>query len=697
MKKIISIFLCAMLLSSQVVFAAENDKMAEILKLVKDRLLVSDSYDDFNSSSYEDEFSTVYSFSWGNTEKNESLNVSCTSDGIITSYYNYTPENNASKKPAFSDDLYLKAKNTAIDFVKKINPQIADKIVFEEKKQISNTYSHDFSFEFFVYENGYKVSTNNGYISLNQAADRITSFNLNYISKVQLKKPTSILTKDEAVLKYIEKLGLKLVYKMYRTDKETKVYPAFIEKESSEGKFINAENGEIYEPPANSAMPLYKTAMNTASAGAMAEEAAMDRASFSEIELKELDTVKGLISKEKAEEIIRSNSIINIPKAIKLNSINLSADYYDKDAYNYSLVFRNPDEKYDSTTRSLINLRATVDAKTGEIKSFNKYYINSEISENKAKISEEKAKQIAEKTLSAFGSKHIADFKLTDNNNPYYYTFTREVNGIPFIANTANVSIDQNSGEVLGWSVTDTDVTFPSLEKVLSASDAAKKLFEQVSYEPVYLVSSDKNQYVSALVYTMTDNYNISLNAETGKLINYKGEDIEKENSAVKYTDLDGHYAKEKIEKLASYGIAVQGKSEFAPDSAISQKELLAYILMAFEGEKNLPIETDEDINYIYRRALRLGLISNDVKSPDASVTRGDVAKMIINSLGFSEIAELKNIYNSPFKDANDLTGYLSLIYGLGIAKGDGSGYFYPERNITKAETAIMIYNYLSR
>ena len=57
----------------------------------------------------------------------------------------------------------------------------------------------------------------------------------------------------------------------------------------------------------------------------------------------------------------------------------------------------------------------------------------------------------------------------------------------------------------------------------------------------------------------------------------------------------------------------------------------------------------------------------------------------------------MSNIYAPLYKDVTEDIGYVNILTGLNVISGDGTGYFNPEKEITKAQALIMIYNYLSR
>ena len=90
-------------------------------------------------------------------------------------------------------------------------------------------------------------------------------------------------------------------------------------------------------------------------------------------------------------------------------------------------------------------------------------------------------------------------------------------------------------------------------------------------------------------------------------------------------------------------------------------------------------------------------LIKEDEISPDSYVTRSDAAKFIIRALGLSMVADLENIYSPVFNDITENIGSVNILYGLGLIKGDGKGNYNPKTPITRAETAVIIYNYLTK
>ena len=94
-------------------------------------------------------------------------------------------------------------------------------------------------------------------------------------------------------------------------------------------------------------------------------------------------------------------------------------------------------------------------------------------------------------------------------------------------------------------------------------------------------------------------------------------------------------------------------------------------------------------------------LTANEEYNSKAEATRADGIKYIIRALGYRKPAELNGIYKCDFSDSeeipDDVLGYAALAKGFGIVNGDENGRFNAENPLTRADAAIMIYNYLSR
>ena len=161
------------------------------------------------------------------------------------------------------------------------------------------------------------------------------------------------------------------------------------------------------------------------------------------------------------------------------------------------------------------------------------------------------------------------------------------------------------------------------------------------------------------------------------------------------YSNLN--YAKDAIEALAKFGIGF-ADSEFKPDSNITQADFVTLLNAAFNDYGPIVIYKGISYENIYDDAIADGIVKEDEYSPDADVTRDLAAKMMVRALGFEEVATLNGIYVPIFADVSaDSVGFTSILGAMGVIKGDENGNFNPSGTVTRADAAIMLYNYLSK
>ena len=92
------------------------------------------------------------------------------------------------------------------------------------------------------------------------------------------------------------------------------------------------------------------------------------------------------------------------------------------------------------------------------------------------------------------------------------------------------------------------------------------------------------------------------------------------------------------------------------------------------------------DIVYLYESGILDG-VSDIAFEPERYVTRAEFVKMI------SEIVELPACDDNKFDDISEQLWYFDVVNrasNVGIVKGEGE-FFYPERNITREEMAVII------
>ncbi len=689
MKKFLSLVLAAALCAASAVPAladSNSEKINEMLSVLKQRIGSTDEYDKFSGSVNAYGGETRYEFLWSKTDgdNRSSMNITMNSDGVVTSYYTYGGGGNGrGGKASINRPDVSEALDAAISGFKKLNPDISENVKITSDGEYRSLTGDDFGFVLQRTQNGIPVADDDGWISVSADAKRVVSFSLNYTTGLKFEDSSKLISKEDAQNSFNEKFPMKLRYTTeYKDDKKsaTLIYSP----DSEYNQYISATSGEVIT------REYRRHRFGGGDMKASESMAAMDMADngFSEAEIKNLDTINGLIGLEKAEKIILTSKVINANSAYKLTEHALCRDWYDEDKYTYRLEFERTsgDEDYW--------LDAEVDAKSGDILSF---YISENRGNEKAKLNVKQGYEKAYAALEVLAPSHFGenmDYLLDgdDKDSSGNYVFFRYVNGIEFADNSVRISVDMASGKIISYRIGYDDIEFPSADSVISAEVAGKRLFEQVGYDVWYIPTYEDDKPAQAPVVYDTDSYDLTLDAFSGEL-KYK-RDSEKVGE---YTDIENHYAKDAIEALAKFGIGF-ADSEFKPDSNITQADFVTLLNAAFNDYGPIVIYKGISYNDIYDDAIEDGIVKEDEYSPDADVTRDLAAKMMVRALGFEEVATLDGIYVPIFADVSaDSVGFTSILGAMGVIKGDENGNFNPSGTVTRADAAIMLYNYLSK
>ena len=713
MKKMTALFLAILIVISGIsVYAADNSQMEKVLGIVKSRVEIPEEFSEFTYSSQVRGDLGSYDFSWNKLEGGGYIGIGCDTRGIITNYYSYNNDNDyykggqTVKLPKYST---AECRDIADEFFKRINPDICDsfKLIGEERGYFLNSEAY---FSYTRVENGIDVGMDYASIVVNKETGSITNCNLNFTEVKSFPDNTKAISPEAVQKAYGEKIGFQLVYNTDWVDNKPVPILEYIPNGMSDER-INAITGEIFVSAMNERMYDYNmksTSAESAMVGGMGDGGAPR---FSEQELKSIDENSGLLSNEQALAKLKAQKLFDIPKDTEIEYLNVSKvdDEYMMHINLYSKVNTkgmSADKIKLLEASGEINeyINATLNAKTGEVYSFRKNRpYTEEKAEDKDKL--EKAALSAAKIL--LGNK-AAEFELYDNKVldinaalssrivPIYrngVTLTRMVNDIPYMGNNCSIYANPTTGLVEYFDYSYDALTFPSAEGVVSADAALKAAFESEKYELKYV--PDKYNYYDnenkplevSLVYEFK-NYPV-VDAKTGKL---KEQYPTKAEQGGNYTDIENHWARDKIEKLASYDIYFSG-TEFRPDEPMLQKDYIALLSIVY-GRNSAEILRNSDIN-IYGDYYIKTLIKQEEEAPNSEITRFDAVKFMIRGMGAEEYAKLDGIYKTPFNDVTENEGYIALALGLKlISSGDN---FRPASSVTRAEAISMLYNYLNR
>lgn len=658
MKKLVSIMSAFAITASMLTPAvfAENNNMQTVLESVKQRVDIPSECTEFSSGTQTNDNMTLYNFEWSlsNEETYKYIEIECFDNGVITSYTaggGFYPYSDNPSIPSVSKE---DAKKNAEDFLEELNPDFPYELKVEDDSNAS-LHSDAYSFSVETYVNGIRFD-DMGYIRVNGETGEVSDCSIGYVP-VEFQSIENAISREDAQKAYSEKLGLEMIYRTYTDDDGKDIaYPVYVQKYDY-NKYINAITGEVTDLSEHRD----RNYMMKTGGSAMAEDASAEKG-LSPQEIQEIENVKGLISKEDIEKQLRNNQMLGIPKSVSIDRINLSK-IYNKEKYIYSINMSDTDN----------NIYINADAKTGEITSYFRYCgsDNADVLEQNDKAFKELAGNKAD------------EYKYNKESKNY----ERYVNGIRVDSDTALVAYN---GDVLkSYRITYTDAAFPSTDNAMSTGDAEKVMFERDGYELIYVL----NASTAIPVYKHSA---VSINPFTGKYVDYRNEEITDGENKLEYSDIDGHYAEKYINELAYYGVGFES-GEFRPDEKITQKDYLALLTSIYDRGIIVLRGDKEQSAYIYRNAQRRNIISEDERDDDSIITREKAAVYMIRAIGAEEYAKYNDIYVSPFKDVTENKGYSALLSAMGVVSGDENGNFNPNREITRAESVVMIYNYLTR
>jgi len=175
--------------------------------------------------------------------------------------------------------------------------------------------------------------------------------------------------------------------------------------------------------------------------------------------------------------------------------------------------------------------------------------------------------------------------------------------------------------------------------------------------------------------------------------------------AAPKFSDMEGHWAQEAVEKLAEMGLLQgYGDGTFRPQNPITRGQFVRLLVVAAgipQEVKYPPTFSDVGITdplYSYvEAAARAGIVSGDGGRflPNQFLNREQLAVMVIKALG-EEKKEVSASVLASFSDASSISSWaLSAVaraVELGILRGR-DGRFDPKAITTRAEAAAVIWN----
>lgn len=682
MQKILSILVAVSLILTSAIpaFAADTTTskgLEQAILQVKSITTIPSDYKNFqySSSTYEENGKnmSVWYLNWNNDDYSGGISAAGEDGGYLISYSTYSSK----PKEGLGTINRETAQKKAEAFLAKVRPDVASSLKLMENTDYTNSDRHYFNYKLF--KNGAIV----GYVDVNVEVDKYTGEVIGYNftgsgeDLSRLPDTNGVIGLEAAQKAYMDKINVTLsYYSNYDYNKKIlTVFPAYSGANAA-GKAIDAKTGE--------AVSLYDNYIyyrDMGGAGGMAKmESSASNSELTQEEINAIEGLSGLITKEKAESILRS-AIPGLASGTKVLSTSLSKNYAEQDKYQWEIGF---DGAY-----------GVVNAKTGELMSF--YVYNYDDSRKISGISEEQAREKAEAYIKKTAPEKFEQtrfyerpaiwvYKTAGDVADYSFNYCRQVNGIDFIGNGFTVIVNKATGRITHYDCTWYDnVEFPGIENAITEEQAFKAVNDTGKMGLMYKKVDDGK---AALVYDFTYPANdFLIDPVTGAKLGMDGKPY-KEKALPEYTDIKGHWAEAKIMKLLENGYYLQGE-KFNPNQRINQLNFLRYLYS--------PIQMYYDDEEFYKMMVSDKIVKENEKAPTAAITRQDAAKFVVRFLGQGKAAEHPEIFVNPFKDnvTDAYKGYAAICYGLKIMRGDKNGRFNGTNNVTNAEAAAIIYNAL--
>lgn len=717
MKRKIALFLSMIMLIAVLIpanaFAGADKELEKAINIAKVKFTIPAALTEFSYNINTDGKRKVWSLSWNSKDEMEgNLNISVDDHGKVTSYSYYKPIDYSQRMlpKVTKKDARVKAE----EFIKIANPDIFNQLKLVENYQ-SMPVSTEYYFNFIRMVNGIPFPDNTVNVSINSQTGDVQYYYCTWTDDAVFPESSKAIAMGAAQNAYEIKLGLRLQYNFVNDIDNPRVFASYSPKYNY-GYYIDALTGEKIQ-----LSPYYGVGGRGGDMGFYDMKAANTEAAMPQTltpqELKAIEEVSKLISQDQAEKIARSIKELELTADFKLTNASLNRDWMFKKNYNWNINFSK--EETDKTKQSMY-ANATIDAITGEVKSFYRGFPYN--SEAVPKFDEDASRKAVETFLKEFMPNKYNDLMYEENTElifykklgkvpqqQYNFTYTRKVNGVPFPGNTVTVAYDAVNGKITNFYTTWYDMSFPPVDKAMSLDKAYEKMFSDIGLELQYKVNYSDDMFKGIitipdakdikLVYAVKTEKPLILDANTGVILNYNGQPF-KENKPVEYTDITGHFAEKQITALAEHGISLEG-TQFKPDENIIQADFFRLLVKVLNYYGPMPVDKDKELDEIYKFLIREKIVRDGEKSVEASVTREDAVKFLIRALKYDKVADIKDIYKSSFKDSDkinpDLLGYVVIAKGLNIINGNAKGYFLPKNKLTRAEAATIIYNYLQK
>jgi hypothetical protein len=707
-----SIALVAVLVTAATPVLAQGEtglELREAISLAKSFFPETEQFKSFHSSVDSYDGRLIYHLYWeehesGSDQHGDHLMIRV--DGNAGLVVSYNRGNSAFEKPGEYSSLpaYGKDQSLAIatEFLKALVPaQLAEaRLDRVEEPQIivgKRAWPLHYTFTFVQYVNDIPFKFNNITVRVNADAGQVIDFFMNW-QDYDFPAPEGIIGMEAAEGAF-RSHGLKLVYLRSYSYIHQRSVP-FLAYVLEEGRSlqIDAFTGEISTDGA------------VVWTERMAKEGLVEEMadSYSPWELREIELIEGLLTKEQAEA--KARDMLGLPQELELRQWGL----YRED-HGHEIVRLWHLEWWTETESGYTSASVRLDAATGNIQNFYFQDKHNDRQEEKFTLTPAEAQSLAEAFLKKVSPDYYADTELVTKYNlsekeplPYSYSFNfeRRHNGIPVQGDNLYVTV-RHDKKIAGFSVNWYRGDLPSASQVLDPEVISDIFLRDVGLDLEYVLTYDfsgsmTKEVNTALVYWPKQVSSYQFNPHTGVNIDRIGKEIV---APVKpdYQDIAGHWAEKDIDQLVELGLLRLAGDNFRPDEGVTLGDLLKMLAQAsgwHDGDVTLPVRLAEYSDSAYANPLAFGLSRGLLEpdegvDPETIVTREVLAYYLAKLLGHGHTAKLTGIWTAPYADFRDVgaqyQGSVAITYAEGVMGGASGGRFLPKQITTRAQVAVTL------
>ncbi|WP_072328362.1 MULTISPECIES: S-layer homology domain-containing protein [unclassified Paenibacillus] len=715
----------------------------QAIELAKKHITIPEGYtlQSVNLNSYSGDNVPNWSLSYTRKIKEHyysNINVSIHGlNGKLTAYnaYNADPD----QKPSYPPKVdFQGAKSIADGWLKKLNPEETVQYNDQAEKQfrtpLNGNYVYNIRYDRIV--DGVPFPQDGISVDVNGEGE-VTGYSFRWTDGVDFEKGVTPLGTDKALQAFRDKADIALSYEIpYESRQERKPLIAY----RMNTFMIDAAKGEPWSPM--NIPVLSSSEKKPITDKPLAEKPAAD------------------LNLTKDQAIAKVTSAFGLLKDYKLEDAHYNENTdpaTGKTSASWSLRWSLASEK-DPLGKGMDNLWASVNAKTGEVTNFNRsmpYMMDAKTSfEPKVTLEDAKAKAIEfvrqqlpahthQLVLDDAGLASVPEARLKELRT-WDIRFNRVIDGVNANHEGVNISIDRESGQIVNFYGSLSEIAYPATKPEVIGEDKAKDLlFSQYDIQLSYVlvegfvpyagggITEQKYKLMVAageippggaaistkkeakLVYTLVSKFTrepFFLDAQTGGWRNAStGEPIVLET--IKAEDIEGHWAQRELQLMLDYQALDLKDGKVNPNQAMTRGEMIKMLVIAMNGG-NYGIyygaERAASFKDVANGSAYFAYVENGVDrglidpgtefNANATMTREDMAQLIIRALGYKKLAENTGVFNQNFTDAGDVkqVGQAAIVVGLGIMSlTDGS--FKPAEEVTRAQAATAFFRYLQK